>query len=231
MNSYRKHLVSSISFLILLSCSSESTGEIAQIKAPIDPSSQASISENSDTIKEFELASNELEYQVIQLYEKKFSNKQLSSVVNGKVSAVDPGLHTIYLEGTLSTKEQSLSFFKDKYPEFIEETKDDHSSLDLLLLNNSKINSKEFTTIKADSFIKDRSIDNSGNLLLILSRAFDYNNAYFVHVWEISNGKGLFSTQRKTYKFNSKQQLIDSSFMNYSFNSYSKASRFLERLF
>ena len=230
MNSYRKHLVSSISFLILLSCSSESTGEIAQIKAPIDPSSQASISENSDTIKEFELASNELEYKTIKLYENKYMNMDLSSVVNGMVQSINPNTNKVYLETKLSTKRNSLSFFEDKYPEFLKSELNNVKQADSILLINTKVSSKTFESISAKEFLNDRSRDNSGDLLLISSCTFYKYNAYFVHVWEISNGKGVFVVQRKTFKYNKEKTLIDYSFMNYAFKAQSGIQSFLDSL-
>ena len=231
MNSLRKKLLPCILLLCTISCSSEETFDVND-KKELSPSSiQDSVSENSSTTKEFELASNGLEYKLIEKYEKDFINGDIATVINGKVCKTDSTKSRIFLESRLCTKDHSLGFFKEKYPLFLSSEMNNVLNPDTLFLGNIKVNSELFESIDTKRFFSDSAFVNSGDLLLILSNTFHSHNAYFIHVWEISRGNGTFLNQRKTYKFNLEGTIVDDSFMNHSFNSNSRSQFFLESLF
>ena len=231
MNFPLKKLLPSIMLLCTISCSTETDKESSKVNTNNEPSEKNIDSEISDTLKQFEIASNGLEYKVIQEYENKYANGKLTSVIDGNVYKIDAKKSSVYLESRLCTKDHSLGFFKEKYPLFLSSEMNNVYSPDTLLLMNTSINSEIFESIDAKRYFNDTTFVNPGDLLLILSNTFHSHNAYFIHVWEISKGNGIFINQRKTYKFNAQHLLMDESFMNHSFNSNSKSQLFLEKLF
>lgn len=226
-----KILLPSILLLCIISCSTETNRESSKANTSNEPSHENVDSEIGDPLKQFEIASNGLEYKLIQKYEKDFANGVLSSVIDGNVHKLDATNSRVFLDSRLSTKNHSLAFFEDKHPSFLSSEMNNVLSPDTLLLINTNINSEIFENINAKDFFKDSSFVNSGDLLLILSNTFHSHNAYFIHVWEISKGQGTFINQRKTFKFNASGSVVDESFMNHSFNSNSNSQLFLERLF
>ena len=226
-----KTLLPSILLLSAISCSTDTNRERSKINTRNEPSEDNIDSEIGDTLKQFKIASEGLEYKLIQKYEKDFANGGLSIVINGKVCKTDSTKSSVFLESRLSTKNHSLAFFEDKHPTFLSSEMNNVLNPDTLLLINTNINSELFENINATDFFKDSSFVNSGDLLLILSNTFHSHNAYYIHVWEISKGHGTFINQRKTFKFNASGSVVDESFMNHSFNSNSKSQLFLERLF
>lgn len=226
-----KKLFPGILLLFVISCSSEETIDVNDKKEHSAFSIQDSVSEKSSTTKEFELASNGLEYKLIQKYEKDFAYGNLSSVIDGNVHKLDATSSRVFLDSRLSTKNHSLAFFEDKHPSFLSSEMNNVFTPDTLLLINTKVNSEIFESIQAGRFFKDSSFVNSGDLLLILSNTFHSHNAYYIHVCEISKGQGTFINQRKTFKFNASGSVVDESFMNHSFHSNSRSQLFLERLF
>ena len=220
-----------ILLLCTISCSTKTNRESSKVNTSNGPSHENVDSEIGDTLKQFEIASNGLEYKLIQKYEKDFTYGDLSSVIDGNVHKLDATKSRVFLDSRLSAKNHSLGFFEDKYPSFLSSEMNNVFRPDTLLLINTKVNSEIFESIQADRFFKDSSFVNSGDLLLILSNTFHSRDAYFIHVWEISRGNGTYVQQRKTYKFNAEHVLIDESFMNHSFSSSSKAINFIEFLF
>jgi len=231
MNFPLKKLLPSIMLLCTISCSTETDKESSKVNTNNEPSEKNIDSEISDTLKQFEIASNGLEYKVIQEYENKYANGKLTSVIDGNVYKIDAKKSSVYLESRLCTKDHSLGFFKEKYPSFLNSEINKVLNPDTALLMNTNINSEIFENINANDFFKDSSFVNSGDLLLILSNTFHSHNAYYIHVWEISKGHGTFINQRKTFKFNASGSVVDESFMNHSFNSNSRSQFFLESLF
>ncbi|MDG2152596.1 MAG: hypothetical protein P8K10_01525 [Crocinitomicaceae bacterium] len=226
-----KKLFPGILLLFIISCSTETDRESSKVNTSNEPSEENIDSEIGDTLKQFKIASNGLEYKVIQEYENKYASGKLTSVIDGNVYNLDAKKSSVFLESRLSTKNHSLAFFEDKHPTFLSSEMNNVLNPDTLLLINTKVNSEIFESIQADRFFKDSSFVNSGDLLLILSNTFHSHDAYFIHVWEISRGNGTYVQQRKTYKFNAEHVLIDESFMNHSFSSSSKARNFIEFLF
>jgi len=229
MNFLLKKLLPCILLLCTISCSSE--GVTKTVKEKDFATSTVPRTKNSSTTKEFELASNGLEYKLIEKYEKDFINGDIATVIYGKVCKTDSSKSRIFLESRLCTKDHSLGFFKEKYPSFLNSEINKVLNPDTALLMNTKINSELFESTNASEFFKDSSLINSGDLLLILSNTFHSHNAYFIHVWEICKGNGVFVNQRKTFKYNVDALLVDESFMNHSFNSNSRSQFFLESLF
>ena len=231
MNSPLKQLLPSILVLCTISCSTETDRESSKFNTSNEPSEENIDSEIGDTLKQFKIASNGLEYKVIQEYENKYASGKLTSVIDGNVYNLDAKKSSVFLDSRLSKKNHSLAFFEDKYPSFLNSEINKVLNPDTALLMNTNINSEIFENINANDFFKDSSFVNSGDLLLILSNTFHSHNAYYIHVWEISKGHGTFINQRKTFKFNSEGSIVDESFMNHSFNSNSRSQLFLERLF
>ena len=215
----------------LFACTTEDTTQSASTKDVGNSLKKKNNSENNHVKNNFELASNGLEYKVVKKYEMDYFNGNITSVVNGNVYKMDSVKNRIFLEAVLSTpQENSLNMFEDKHPSFLNSEKNDVIIPDSNLLKNTKINSKIFDQMNSQRFFDDSAFENSGDLLLILSKTFHSNKAYFVHAWEISKGKSTFIVKRNTYKFNTKGILIDESFMNHSFNSNSNAEQFLNTI-
>ena len=215
----------------LFACNTEDTTQSPSTKDAENSSKKKNNSENNHIKKNFELASNGLEYKVVKKYEIDYFNGDISSVVNGNVYKMNSAKNRIFLEAILSTpQEYSLNMFEDKHPSFLNSEKNDVMIPDSSQLKNTMINSKVFDPMNSNRFFDDSTFENSGDLLLILSKTFHSNKAYFVHSWEISKGRGTFIVKRNTYKFNAQGLLIDESFMNHSFNSNSKAERFLSTM-
>ena len=231
MNFLLKKLLPCILLLCTISCSTETDRESSKVNTSNEPSEENIDSEIGDTLKQFKIASNGLEYKVIQEYENKYANGKLTSVIDGNVYKIDAKKSSVYLESRLCTKDHSLGFFKEKYPSFLNSEINKVLNPDMALLMNTKINSELFESTNASEFFKDSSVINSGDILLILSNTFHSHNAYFIHVWEICKGNGVFVNQRKTFKYNVDALLVDESFMNHSFNSNSRSQFFLESLF
>ena len=230
-----KYLEITIAMLIsiwLLACSTEDITQSLSSKDAENSSKKKNNSENNHIKNNFELASNGIEYKVIQKYEMDYYNGDVTSVVNGNVYKMDSAKNRIFLEAILSKpQEYSLNMFEDKHPSFLYSEKNDVLVPDSSLLKNTMINSKVFDQMNSKRFFDDSTFENSGDLLLILSKTFHSNKAYFVHSWEISKGRGTFIVKRNTYKFNTHGILIDKSFMNHSFNSNSTVERFLNTMF
>jgi hypothetical protein len=231
MNFLLKKLLPCILLLCTISCSTETNRESSKVNTSNGPSLVNVDSEIGDTLKQFEIASNGLEYKLIQKYEQDFTYGDLSSVIDGNVHKLDATKSRVFLDSRLSAKNHSLGFFEDKYPSFLSSEMNNVFSPDTLLLIYTKVNSEIFESIQAGRFFKDSSFVNSGDLLLILSNTFHSHDAYFIHVWEISRGNGTYVQQRKTYKFNAEGSIVDKSFMNHSFNSNSRSQFFVESLF
>ena len=216
----------------LFACTTEDTTQSASTKDVENSLMEKNNRENSHVKNNFELASNGLEYKVVKKYEMDYFNGNISSVVNGNVYKMDSVKNRIFLEAVLSTpQENSLNMFEDKHPSFLNSEKNDVLVPDSSQLKNTMINSKVFDQMNSNRFFDDSTFENSGDLLLILSKTFHSNKAYFVHSWEISKGRGTFIVKRNTYKFNTHGILIDKSFMNHSFNSNSTVERFLNTMF
>ena len=230
-----KYLEITIAMLIsiwLLACTTEDTTQSTSTKDVENSLMKKNNRENNHVKNNFELASNGLEYKVIQKYEMDYYNGDVTSVVNGNVYKMDSAKNRIFLEAMLSTpQEYSLNMFEDKHPSFLNSEKNDVLIPDSSQLKNTMINSKVFDQMNSNRFFDDSTFENSGDLLLILSKTFHSNKAYFVHSWEISKGRGTFIVKRNTYKFNAQGILIDKSFMNHSFNSNSTVERFLNTMF
>ena len=231
MTKYIEIIITMLLSLCLIACTSEDTTQSISTKGAENSSKKNNKSENNIVSNDFELASNGLEYKVIEKYEMDYYNGDVSSVVVGNLHKMDSGKNRIFLEARLSTpQEYSLNMFEDKHPSFLNSEKNDVIIPDSNLLKNTKINSKIFDQMNSQRFFDDSAFENSGDLLLILSKTFHSKKAYFVHAWEISKGKSTFIVKRNTYKFNSKGILIDESFMNHSFNSNSNAEQFLNTI-
>ena len=68
-----KILLPSILLLCIISCSTETNRETSKANTSNEPSHENVDSEIGDPLKQFEIASNGLEYKLIQKYEKDFA--------------------------------------------------------------------------------------------------------------------------------------------------------------
>lgn len=183
-------------------------------------------SNEPEIIKEFELASNGLENKVLQHYLDKYKSNSLRSVHNGMPLVMDTAVHKVYIDNTLRTN-SDLSFFNGKYPEFIEAPENPARVDEDLIF--SKVNCEGFNDIQASDFFKNKEKFNSQDLLLVVSKAFFHNGAYYVHVWQFSNDK-VIHQRGGTYKFDGAGNIVNQSYKNYYQLGYDRIDAFLDQI-
>jgi hypothetical protein len=188
------------------------------------------ISIEQDTVKKvFEQASNGLEYKVVLYYKELYQTGELRSVVDGMPVKMKPGTNTVCIETELFSN-NSLGFFEGKYPEFIDPPENQVALPNSSLLENKAINCVAFKDVRAIDFLKSRNKHAKGDLLLLISKTFFFDGAYYVHAWSLSTDPTLFHYKQCTFKFDKSSEIVDSSCANYYQISYKSADQFINSL-
>jgi hypothetical protein len=218
--------------VLLISCNSNSKVQAESI-APEPEKQEIKEQEYSikqDTVKKaFKQASNGLEYKVVLYYKELYQNGELKSVVNGMPVKMEPGTNTVCIENELFSN-NSLGFFEGKYPEFIDLPENPVALPNSSLLENKTINCVAFKDVRAIEFLKNTDNRTKADLLLLISKAFFFDGAYYVHAWSISADTKLFHYKQCTFKFDKSLKIIDSSCANYYQISYKSADLFINSL-
>ena len=223
--------------VLLFSCNSNTADQTDPIAPPKpakeeikEPIKEQENSIEQDTVKKaFKQASNGLEYKVVLYYKEQYQNGELRSVVDGMPVKMEPGTNTVCIENELFSN-NSLGFFEGKYPEFIEPPENPVALPDSSLLKNKSINCAVFNDVRAIDFLKSRNNHEKGDLLLLISKAFFFDGAYYVHAWSISADTKLFHYKQCTFKFDNSLKISDSSCANYYQISYKSAGQFINNL-
>lgn len=177
--------------------------------------------------EEFEQASDGLEYKVVELYMEKYNKGEIRSIVKGSSRKMDLANNTVYLDKTLMAY-NGLGFFHGKYPEFLIAQEDSVVTPDNLLFSNTEINCELFEEGTASDYLMKRDNYQFGDLQLMISKAFYYKGAYYVHAWEMSNSTEIFHHQRITYKFDKNGDIIDEAGINTAQVGYGRAKQYLK---
>jgi hypothetical protein len=228
--------------LFLFSCSSETTINEPEEKVNTEVKAEATEdnktsdkTEDTKTSVEteinrppYEQASDGLEFAVINYYKEEYKKGELRSVVNGIPIKMKPEKDKVYIETKL-VEYNSLGFFSGKYPDFLNPPEKAITTPDANLLKNLRVNSDAFWDVKGLSFLRNRNLYNSADLLLVVSKAFYFQGAYYVHAWRISNDPTMFHYRRCTFKFNKDKEIVDSSCANYYQMSYRASAEFLKK--
>lgn len=221
--------------LITISCENKSDQDTKledvptsnTLQEPQEDKAPETTSQVDSVIREYNQLSNGLEYKVAQHFQDKFLKGELLSVVNGMGKKMDPKKNKVYLDTELFAKD-GLVFFHMKNPEFLVAPKDSVISLNRNLLANSVVNCKSFSEGKASDFLLKKENYNTGDLQIIISKAFYYKGAYYVHAWTLSNSDKLFHHRNSTFKFDRNQEIVDIGFVNTYQMGYSQASKYLK---
>ncbi len=184
-----------------------------------------SITEQAEFIQE----SNGLEYAVMEVYLEKYRNGKLKSVRDGVSQTMNPEKHIVHLDSFLLLG-NDMDFFLSKNPEFLVKPEKPVTTINNDLLSKKRISQKGFNRTKGLDFLTNEADYNNGDLLLMVSKAFYFKGAYFVHVWEFSTAKSCYHYRRLTFKFDAEQKLIDQGFINHYQKGYSGAEQFLKIL-
>ena len=115
-----------------------------------------------------------------------------------------------------------------KYPEFLVAPKDSIINPKASLLANTSVNSEKFIEGKASDFLLKKENYGTGDLQIIISKAFYYKGAYYVHAWTLSNSTELFHHRNLTFKFDQNEEIVDIGFVNTYQMGYSQASKYLK---
>ncbi|NQY67345.1 MAG: hypothetical protein HRT72_06440 [Flavobacteriales bacterium] len=120
-----------------------------------------------------------------------------------------------------------LGFHLDKWSEFLI-SPDSSSTVINSKLNNTKVNCQHFMEGNTSDFLAKNENLNTGDLQMMISKAFYYKGAYYVHVWRLSNSDKIFHYKRQTFKFNKNEERLNIGFLNYYQKGYASASSFLK---
>jgi hypothetical protein len=222
--------------IVLFSCSSEDKSTETEKKQSLNETDSAIETPVEDiqisgpvAIEEvkFEQASSGLENAVALYYLDQYEKGELKSILKGSARKMYPEKNKVYLDTELKAYD-GLGFFIGKYPEFLISTENVVHSPDTSLMHNTRVNSEQFIDGSASDYLLNKENFNLGDLQIMISKAFYYEGAYYVHAWELSNSTDLFHNQRLTFKFNNNLDMVDHSGVNTGQMGYSRAEQYLK---
>ena len=231
-------LITSSIVLFALSCTSDPkpkekdntlsmTDEIDTLK--LEPELESANLPEDTIIPEYKQVSNGLEFKVVQHFQEKYKKGELNSIVKGVGKKMNPELNKVYIE-TNHFNYDGLGFFHGKYPEFLRSIEDSVETPKNNLLTNNRINCESFIDGKASDFLLKKEKYNTGDLQIIISKAFFYQGSYYVHAWRLSNSDKIFHHRECTFKFGKNEEILDIGCSNYYQMGYGRANGYLTRI-